>query len=123
MFVVFCSISFGWWVPVISSPHWHLFWLVAVASPRRCRLQKRERERERESDDDFQNMIAEILRVPCFTEDQWEQDSEARGARRQPDESDCWASLCRLLLLNQGLGCCASEARVCWLITRSRLVS
>jgi len=34
----------------VSSPHWHLFWLVVVASPRRCGLIKRERERERERD-------------------------------------------------------------------------
>ena len=50
---------------------------------------EREREREREStcppdllqealekfDDHFQNMVAEILRVPCLTENQWDQAS------------------------------------------------
>ena len=64
-------------------------------------------------DDHFQNMVAEILRVLCLTEDQWEQASlpvEARRVRCQPNESDCWARLCRFLLLDERLGRRASEA-------------
>ena len=60
-------------------------------------------------DDHFQNMIAEILRVPCLTEDQWEQASLPVN-RREPNKSDCWTRLCPLLLLDKGLGCCTSQA-------------
>ena len=58
-------------------------------------------------DDHFQSMVAEILRVPCLTEDQWEQ---ASLPVRFAGLSDCGVGLRRVMCFDEGSGGCSSQA-------------
>ena len=73
-------------------------------------------------DDHFQSMVADILRVGCLAEDQWEQASlpVRLSGRGEPNESNRWLGL---RLVAQLLGRMLPrtnqmEYQSCWLLTK-----